>query len=230
MPGLPIPDDWDGVSWYQRTVCWPNSTSWRSILNGQLTQPEFPFFWDKSTGDLDDVLYTFEQIIDINFFTIGDLSMPCSLPRQLNFADEYQGFSLANNGASGVAFTDTSGPNGLSYLVQNNNLTPTAIELYFYTRILETPYIPGDYIQLLFSRSSSETGFPYTSRIKILSISEILLEADLVVPAGDISKHTNTMVADIMYRPIQVNFELIATVPASSVSEFFVHQALFSRT
>lgn len=51
---MPIPDDWNGVDWAMWAVCWPDSSQWNGILQGQLTDPSKGFFWDGQTGSIID--------------------------------------------------------------------------------------------------------------------------------------------------------------------------------
>lgn len=53
MPGAIIPDDWDETSYQCIKVFWPNSPKWKSLLLGQLTEPENSPFWDETSGDVD---------------------------------------------------------------------------------------------------------------------------------------------------------------------------------
>lgn len=52
MPKLPIPDDWDGVTWRCVKISWPNSPMWIAVLNGLLTQSTRGRWWDEKTGSI----------------------------------------------------------------------------------------------------------------------------------------------------------------------------------
>lgn len=52
---LPIPQDWDGTSWCQWAVCWPDSEQWTAILRGFITLPQRGWTWDEKTGVILDV-------------------------------------------------------------------------------------------------------------------------------------------------------------------------------
>lgn len=54
MALIPIPNDWDGVSWCCSVIEWPSSDQWRAILLGQLTAPLRGRFWDGRSGTIVD--------------------------------------------------------------------------------------------------------------------------------------------------------------------------------
>lgn len=54
MGKMPIPDDWDGLTWNQWYVCWPDSEQWRGVLQGQVSAPSLGYFWDGATGVIKD--------------------------------------------------------------------------------------------------------------------------------------------------------------------------------
>lgn len=60
-----IPDDWDGT-FCRFAICWPDSTLWRALLRGLVTEPARGFFWDEETGWVKDVLADFRQTVDHN--------------------------------------------------------------------------------------------------------------------------------------------------------------------
>jgi len=66
MPQMPIPDDWDGVTWCCQVVEWPASQQWQAILVGFLSTPSRGRFWDGDTGIIVDVQEVGQQIIDRN--------------------------------------------------------------------------------------------------------------------------------------------------------------------
>jgi len=49
----PIPDDWDGQTLRCYRVWFPDSEKYRSVLLGQITEPDDPEFWDEADGDTD---------------------------------------------------------------------------------------------------------------------------------------------------------------------------------
>lgn len=77
MSQMPIPDDWDGQSWCNYVVCWPDSTLWRGILAGFLTQAARGRFWDASTGSILDVQAVGREIIEQNTDSGGEI-LGCS--------------------------------------------------------------------------------------------------------------------------------------------------------
>lgn len=66
MAGAIVPDDWDGVSYTERRVVWPNSEKWLEILRGGLSQPAFLDFWDADTGDEESATETGKNLISLN--------------------------------------------------------------------------------------------------------------------------------------------------------------------
>lgn len=55
MPGLPIPDDWDGNTYKCYKIHWPKSEQFEAILLGQLSEPQVPAYWTPGSGDPQDV-------------------------------------------------------------------------------------------------------------------------------------------------------------------------------
>jgi len=49
---IPIPDDWDGLSWQCVQIEWPNSPQWLALLYGFLSQATRGRFWDEGTGSI----------------------------------------------------------------------------------------------------------------------------------------------------------------------------------
>lgn len=63
---MPIPDDWDGSTFCNFLVNWPESTLWRIILRGLISNPELEAFWDERTGDVEAVIEAFRPSLDQN--------------------------------------------------------------------------------------------------------------------------------------------------------------------
>lgn len=66
MPEMPIPNDWDGVTWTCVFVDWPDSELWLSILRGFVTSPLRGRFWDGSTGNIKSVQNIGKEINERN--------------------------------------------------------------------------------------------------------------------------------------------------------------------
>lgn len=177
----------------------------------------------------------YNRITDIKNILYNELGQPLwaisdrIAPRQFNFASEKNGLSLDDNSAAGVEFTDQSSAAGIAQRSSNNNLTATACELFFYTRILETPYKAGDYIAINFARSSN-SGFAYTAKIRVLDLASELFSSEIVVASGDNDPHTLLLVADGSAKAVQINFEFAYSQPAETASTFTISQAVFSVT
>lgn len=62
----PIPNDWDGVTWCNWSVCWPGSPQWEALLRGFLTLPQRGWTWDERTGSVRDTQLIGRQITDEN--------------------------------------------------------------------------------------------------------------------------------------------------------------------
>lgn len=73
---MPIPDDWDGISFCRYAVCWPDSTLWKGILRGLITEPARGFFWDEYTGSINDTLASFRQTLNHNL-DLKEVIMAC---------------------------------------------------------------------------------------------------------------------------------------------------------
>lgn len=63
---MPIPNDWDGLTFCNFLVKWPQSTLWRIILRGLLSNPSLVEFWDATTGDVEQTIEDFRPALDIN--------------------------------------------------------------------------------------------------------------------------------------------------------------------
>lgn len=74
---MPIPQDWDGETYCRFSICWPNSTLWRAILRGQVSEPGRGFFWDERTGIVIDVLADFRCTYGHNL-DLWEVIMDCN--------------------------------------------------------------------------------------------------------------------------------------------------------
>lgn len=54
MPVVPIPSDWDQVTWDCILIEWPESQEWKTILRGLFTIPTRGRYWDPRTGTITD--------------------------------------------------------------------------------------------------------------------------------------------------------------------------------
>jgi len=64
---VPIPSDWDGVSWRCVEIRFPDSEAWRQILLGLITQPTRGRFWERSSGNIKDAQLIGLDIFDRNY-------------------------------------------------------------------------------------------------------------------------------------------------------------------
>jgi len=62
----PIPDDWDGETWKDICILWPDSPLWRGILRGFLSTPRRGRFWDEHTGNVRDTQEIGKTIYEAN--------------------------------------------------------------------------------------------------------------------------------------------------------------------
>lgn len=78
MPGLPIPEDWDGSDWTCVQLQWPNSVKWLSILAGLLSTMHRGRTWDEDTGLITDVQSIGWEIWDrsVPFIACGEDTTP----------------------------------------------------------------------------------------------------------------------------------------------------------
>ncbi len=77
MSQIPIPDDWDGVTFVNHVICWPDSVLWKGILAGLVTYPTRGRFWDGATGSIVAAQAAGRQIIQQNTDSQGEI-MGCS--------------------------------------------------------------------------------------------------------------------------------------------------------
>ena len=73
---MPIPDDWDGVSFCRYAICWPDSPLWKIVLRGLVTEPTRGYFWDERTGSIIGVLAQIRQTMDYNI-RLEEVIMAC---------------------------------------------------------------------------------------------------------------------------------------------------------
>lgn len=66
MTGAIIPDDWDGVTYRDVCVQWPDSEGWMSLLGGSLTRFTNETLWDAETGNVDDAVAAAYEIQERN--------------------------------------------------------------------------------------------------------------------------------------------------------------------
>jgi len=75
MPGIPIPDDWDGETYSCWCIEWPASEQWRAILLGYMSSPKLGREWDETTGSILDVqaigLEIWEKNRDLEACVVG---------------------------------------------------------------------------------------------------------------------------------------------------------------
>jgi hypothetical protein len=101
---IPIPDDWDGVSWCCYLVEWPESESWKAILNGQVTAPSKGRFWDERTGTITDV-----QEIGLEIFERNLLGGNMACFDELAASIEYLADKLAARECCGGGIVQVTG-------------------------------------------------------------------------------------------------------------------------
>jgi len=65
MAGAIIPNDWDGSTFECQRIEWPASPQWQAILLGQVSEPTKPFYWDDTTGDVDDAVEAVETAFEL---------------------------------------------------------------------------------------------------------------------------------------------------------------------
>jgi len=73
---MPIPDDWDSISFCRWAVCWPDSPKWKAILYGLIESPTQGRFWDFDTGSFITVREEFKPAYDYNF-ELKEVLMSC---------------------------------------------------------------------------------------------------------------------------------------------------------
>jgi len=73
---VPIPSDWDGVSFCRYAVCWPDSEEWKAVLYGLVEMPNQGRFWDFHTGNFLLLRNQFREAYDYNF-NLKEVIMAC---------------------------------------------------------------------------------------------------------------------------------------------------------
>lgn len=73
---MPIPTDWDGVSYCRWAICWPDSVLWQAILSGLIEQPSQGRFWDANTGSITATQQAFLPTY-ISNFDLKEVIMAC---------------------------------------------------------------------------------------------------------------------------------------------------------
>ncbi len=88
---MPIPDDWDGESFCEFSVCWPNTPQWKNILRGLATNPSKGRFWDAETGGIIATQTAFEPAYKHNL-DLPEVIMSCA---NSEIADALNNIALA---------------------------------------------------------------------------------------------------------------------------------------
>ena len=124
---FPIPDDWDGITYCDFAVCWPDSEEWRGLLRGFLTLPMRGRTWDEKTGSILDVQAVGRDIAAKNLDLRGCL-VACNdtaIAEALNaiaeaIASQSGSSASATVNVSGSTEADCSGCGGESVNVQQH--------------------------------------------------------------------------------------------------------------
>lgn len=74
---MPIPSDWDGETYCKYEVCWPDSTNWKAILRGLVTEPARGWFWDANSGNLLETLSKFRATM-VNNIELREVILSCN--------------------------------------------------------------------------------------------------------------------------------------------------------
>lgn len=111
-PGLPIPDDWNGVNWRRFSICWPDSPQWRQILGGFITTTALGRAWDEATGTIVDVQAIGRDIVNFNFPWRYVLVATCDEGLTLSNAIRYLADRLADKPCCGSGTPGTPGGPG----------------------------------------------------------------------------------------------------------------------
>jgi len=101
---LPIPDDWDGTTYCDYAVCWPDSEKWRGILRGFITLPQRGWTWDERTGSVLDVQSIGRDITEFNIDLRGCL-VACN---DTGIADALNAIAVALAANAGAQATATA--------------------------------------------------------------------------------------------------------------------------
>lgn len=97
---VPIPDDWDGVSWCEYGICWPDSEAWRAILRGFITTPMRGRYWDERSGNLLEIQEVGKQIW-LDNIPLREVIMSCTTGQEIADAIRYLANKLGSSGCCG---------------------------------------------------------------------------------------------------------------------------------
>lgn len=97
---MPMPDDWDGLSFCRWAVCWPESSKWRAILHGLIETPTQGRFWDFDTGNFEDLRNSFLPAYEYNYELL-EVIMACDDAGLLAIAESLD--NIAESLALGVS-------------------------------------------------------------------------------------------------------------------------------
>lgn len=98
---FPIPDDWDGESYCDFAVCWPDSEKWRGLLRGLISLTQRGWTWDERTGSILDIQTIGKAIVEKNLDLRACL-MACD---NTEIADALNNIAAALQNAGGQPIT-----------------------------------------------------------------------------------------------------------------------------
>lgn len=105
---MPIPDDWDGTTFCEYSVCWPKSLLWKNILRGLATNPIKGRFWDASTGGIVDTQNAFLPAL-VHNLDLPEVIMSCA---NSEIADALNNIAIALNASASATATSGCGSCG----------------------------------------------------------------------------------------------------------------------
>jgi hypothetical protein len=192
MPGAIVPTDWDGVTYTERKVMWPNSSQWLSILGGGLSRSALLEFWDDADGGAEDAAAIGSSLISLN---VDGIYFPglCQSGASMNFEAFRSGSanSVSPNVWTPISyFTDVVNRDGANWLNDRHEVREGQYGLWMYTVAVGglDNLVPSQYLGFwtgypsLFAALTA-IEFPSTTRMAHTAI--LYFDADVdVVPAA----------------------------------------------
>ena len=143
--------------------------------------------------------------------------------KQFTFNDGgLHGFLTFNNGPQSLV--DQTSSSGLQIQISDSSGNPTSFDAGFYTHMLETVLLPGDYVSFNF-RSVNGTNNGYTAKIILYPSAD---EVEIVVPASNNQTHTLAFVVNEIVVTNQAVFQFIGGMNGLDAYQFRINQVDFS--
>lgn len=194
---MPIPNDWDGQTFCNYVVKWPDSPLWRIILRGVCSNPNLENFWDERTGDVQQTIADFEEALE---YLIDELR-----------CESMNGLPLGTI----LGWVTHTPPDG--FLICNGGPANKADYPDLYNLIgdsweYDTPYDPQTQFCLPDFRGRVAVGYDFNVP-EFDALAEAGGRARIFLEAGDIPGHQHTLAMDVMSRSNNGNITVVGQTP-----------------